>query len=167
MKATSIILFILQIIKVRVIALSISSELIEANNQTTSEILYLNRSNVTVIAIDEYQNGNKSNDYHRSNVSRNNYSKIDVDTINRRRIFIPPHDRVRNIVLNHLIKPEKRNFFGLILIPCEISININSMFNLLFGDSEHCLKLIYLQILCAFLLQKDFGHFFHQYYSIK
>lgn len=120
MKATSIILFIFQIIKVKVIALSISSELIEANNQTTSEILYSNRSNVTVIAIDEYQNGNKSIDYHRNNVSRNNYAKIDVDTINRRRIFIPSNDRVRNIILNHLIKPEKRNFFGLILIPCKL-----------------------------------------------
>lgn len=107
--------------KVRVIALSITSEPNEVNNQTASEILYSNRSNVTVFAIDKYQNGNKSNDYHQYNMSRNdNQQKVSEDTLNRRRIFIPSNDRVRNIILNHLIKPEKRNFFGLILIPCKL-----------------------------------------------
>lgn len=46
----------------------------------------------------------------------NNDSKLGVDG----RIIKTSFDRVRSVILKHLFKLEKKNFIGLIIIPCNL-----------------------------------------------
>lgn len=61
----------------------------------------------------------------------NKSDNISIDTLNNAinslsidkngiyNAFVTSDDRIRNIILKQTIKPDRRNFFGLIIIPCK------------------------------------------------
>lgn len=46
-------------------------------------------------------------------------NRLTLDNSAIYRAFVTSDDRVRNIILKQTIQPERRNFFGLIIIPCK------------------------------------------------
>lgn len=70
----------------------------------------------------------------RLNVQMEKTDNFTIDTINEAlnsltidknslyNSFVTSNERVRNIILKQSIKPERRNFLGLIIIPCKLFI---------------------------------------------
>lgn len=83
------------------------------------------------------------------------------------RAFVTSDDRVRNIILKQTIQPGRRNFFGLIIIPCECRSlfctkdvwELNFFFLVFYSFCA--------QIYFVSLLQRDFGHFIQPSFNTK
>lgn len=73
------------------------------------------------------------------------------------RIIISSFDRVRSVILKHLFKLEKKNFIGLIIIPCKCYIDLET--NKKFKRNLNSFLSYYPDIVC-FFAAKGFWPFY-------